>query len=360
MKDINAYKVLNTYSVRESIKKMDAGGIGFVACVDNNDNVIGIVSDGDFRRATLDNISLESPVEAIINKNFIHVSSNYVAQDIENIFEKDVIRQIPVIDDGKLVDIITEESFYIKKGEFENKRNQIDLPVVIMAGGKGSRLDPFTRILPKPLIPVGEKPIIEVIMDEYANYGMRKFYSSVNHKKQFIKAFLADYNMDYEIKYITEDKPLGTAGALKYLEGKIDSPFFVSNCDVIIRTDYPAIYKYHAEKKYDMTLVGSVQHHTIPYGVCEIENGGLLKNIVERPSNDYLINTGMYLLNPDVLTLIPKDQHFDITDLINNLQSAGRSVGLFPISSNSWFDIGQWEEYKKSIKKLGGEEEADS
>ncbi|MBW2003486.1 MAG: CBS domain-containing protein [Deltaproteobacteria bacterium] len=355
MREIDLYKVPHFFSIREAIRQMDKGGIGFVACIDENDNVIGVVSDGDFRRAVLSGVCLENSVQEIINRNFASVPINFAEKDIENIFQNDVVQQIPVIDDGKLVDIITEESFYCKKGKVENKRNKIDLPVVIMAGGKGSRLDPFTRILPKPLIPIGEKPIIEVIMDEYAIYGMRKFYISINHRGRMIKAFFADYDIDYEIKYIYENKPLGTAGALKYLENKVYSPFFVSNCDVIIKADYSAIYKYHVKKEYSMTLIGSMQHHTIPYGVCEIENGGLLKKIVERPNNNFLINTGMYLLNPEVITLIPENESYDMIDLINKLQRINMPVGLFPISADSWLDIGQWEEYKKSVKKIGGE-----
>lgn len=352
MREIDFYKIPHFFSIRNAVKKMDEGGIGFISCVDENDNVIGIISDGDFRRAVLSGVSLENSVEEIMNREFIHAPVNFKKKDIENIFQNDTVQQIPIIDDGKLVDIITEESFYYNKGKVEKKRNEIDLPVVIMAGGKGVRLDPFTRILPKPLIPIGEKPVIEIIMDEYAKYGMRKFYVSINHKGNMIKAFFADYNIDYTIEYINESKPLGTAGALRFLENKIYAPFFVTNCDVIIRADYPLIYKYHVENNYTITLVGSMQYNTIPYGVCEIESGGLLKNIIEKPSNNFLVNTGMYLLNPELISLIPENEIFNMTDLINKLQKLNMPVGLFPISADSWLDIGQWGEYKKAVKKI--------
>jgi dTDP-glucose pyrophosphorylase/predicted transcriptional regulator len=360
MREIDFYKIPLFTSIRNAVKQMDEGGIGFIACVDENDNVIGIISDGDFRRAVLSGVCLESSVQEIINRKFIHAPVNFKERDIEDIFQNGTVQQIPILDDGKLVDIITEESFYYKKGGIENKRSEIALPVVIMAGGKGKRLDPFTRILPKPLIPIGEKPIIEIIMDEYAKYGMRRFYISINHKGKMVKAFFADYNISYTIEYINESKPLGTAGALRFLENKISTPFFVTNCDVIIRADYPLIYKYHMENQYAITLIGSMQYHIIPYGVCEIENGGLLRKIVEKPSNNFLVNTGMYLLNPEVISLIPENEPLDMTDLINKMQKLDMPIGLFPISSDSWVDIGQWEEYKKAVRRIRWEENDES
>jgi len=357
MREVDFYKIPHVVSIRKAIKQMDKGGIGFVACVDENDNVVGVVSDGDFRRAVLSGVCLENSVQEIMNRNFVRAMVDFEVKVIEKIFQNEIVQQIPVIDEGKLVDIITKESFHNKRGKIEKKRNEIDLDVVIMAGGKGTRLEPFTRILPKSLLPIGKKPVIEIIMDEYAKYGMRKFYISINDKGRMIKAFFADYNIAYEIEYINESKPLGTAGSLKYLEKKVHSPFFVSNCDVIIRADYPVIHKYHMEKGYSITLVGSMQHHTIPYGVCEIEEGGLLKKIVEKPKNNILVNTGMYLLNPEVIPLIPENESFDMTDLINKLQRINMPVGLFPISADSWLDIGQLKEYTKSVKKIKGEED---
>jgi len=354
MKNLNKYIVYQNENIRDAIKKMDEGGIGFVVCVGKNENVIGVISDGDFRRAVLSGISLDENVLKITNKDFKYLTKGYLKKDATDLFRDTVVQHIPVLENGKLVEIITEEAFYDIRGD-EKSINVLNIPVVIMAGGKGTRLDPFTRILPKPLIPLGDKTMIEIIMYEYAKHGMRKFYISINHKGRMIKAFLANYNIDYEIKYINESKPLGTAGALKYLENKAYSPFFVSNCDVIIRADYSMIYKYHVEKGYLITLVASMQHHTIPYGVCKIEEGGLLKEIVEKPGNDILVNAGMYLLNPEVIPLIPENESFDMTDLINKMQSLNMPIGVFPVSADSWLDVGQWKEYTKSVKNIKGE-----
>ena len=221
-----------------------------------------------------------------------------------------------------------------------------------MAGGKGTRLAPFTYILPKPLIPIGEKPVIEIIIDEYIKFGVNNFFISVNHKANMIKAYFEDINHEYSIGYVIEDKPLGTAGSLKYLEGKIDSDFFVSNCDIIIKENYNSIYDFHKKNDNILTLVSSMQHHTIPYGVCEIENGGTLKSITEKPQYDFLVNTGMYILSPEALKYIPENEFFHITHLIEKLKDDGKKVGVFPVSEKSWIDIGQWTEYKKAVEFL--------
>ena len=221
-----------------------------------------------------------------------------------------------------------------------------------MGGGKGTRLDPFTRILPKPLIPMGNDPIIKIIMDEFGKYGMSDFYITLNNKGKMIKAYFHDHNLPYKINFIEEQKPLGTAGALKLIKPKLKETFFVSNCDIIIKSDYNDIIKFHKERKNSLTLVGSMQHYTIPYGVCEIENGGDLISIREKPQYDFLTNTGMYVLELDVLNLIPGDTYFDMTDLIKAIQGKGQKVGVFPVSKESWIDVGQWAEYKNAIQKI--------
>lgn len=351
MENLNQYIVCQNQNIRDAIKAMDKGGIGFVVCVDSNENVIGVIANGDFRRAILSGISLNENVLKITNKRFKYLTKGYLKKDVLDLFRETVIQHIPILENGKLVEIITEEAFYDIRGEGKS-RDALNMLVVIMAGGKGVRLDPFTRILPKPLIPIGNKPIIEVIMAEYAKYGMSNFYISVNHKAQMIKAYFEDQDSGYKIKYINESQPLGTAGGLKHLENKIDSTFFVSNCDIIIKNDYFKIYEFHKDRKFDLTLVVSMQHHTVPYGVCEIENGGRFKEIKEKPEYDFLVNAGMYLLEPLVFKLIPKDEYFDMTDLIRKAQEMGLSVGVYPVSEKSYIDVGQLAEYKKNLKLL--------
>jgi NDP-sugar pyrophosphorylase family protein len=287
-----------------------------------------------------------------MNKNFYFLDLNYKEEEVKKIFKDTVASRIPVLKNKKLVDIIIKEEFFKINSEEVTKRPQIKLPVVIMAGGKGTRLDPFTRILPKALIPIDDKPIIEIIMDKFADFGVTNFYISVNHKSKMIKAFFEDFHSNYNISFIDENIPLGTAGGLKYLEKKIVTSFFVSNCDIIIQCDYSKIYKFHKKGNFDLTLVSSIQHHIIPYGVCKLENDGSLKNIKEKPEYNFLVNTGMYILNPDILQFIPKNKSFDMTDLIKRLKERKKKIGVYPVSEKSWIDVGQWEEYKRAIKIL--------
>jgi NDP-sugar pyrophosphorylase family protein len=221
-----------------------------------------------------------------------------------------------------------------------------------MAGGKGFRLDPFTRVLPKPLIPLGDEPIIKVIMDEFSKFGMNDFYISLRDKERMVRAYFYDHESGYQIQYIREKEPLGTAGALKHLEGKIKEPFFVSNCDIIIRTDYSAFYDFHKNGGYALTMVGSMRQFTIPYGVCDTDNSGLLQSIREKPKYDFLVSTGLYLLEPEVIRYIPEGESFNMTDLISKVQDNGLKIGIFPVSEGSWTDVGQLSEYKEIINKL--------
>lgn len=348
---LDKYKIDSRCNIRETIKQIDNNGEGFIFVVDKNDKVIGLVTDGDFRRAILNEVSLDENCMSIANKDFKNVESDSDEREIINIFLQWKIDHLPVLESGCLKHILFRKDFNLSgKVILEKKLN--DVSVVIMAGGKGTRMKPFTNILPKPLIPVGDRSMLEVIMDEYNLYFQSKFHLSVNYKANLIKAYLEDFADLYDISYVYEQIPLGTGGALKYLEGKIESPFFVSNCDILIKANYIDIYNDHLIKNNDITIVASLIHYKVPYGVCEIENGGELKCMVEKPEYDFLVNAGMYILNPDVLKLIPENEFYNITDLIDSVKSIGGKVGVFPVSENSYSDSGQWEEYRNMLNAI--------
>ena len=349
MNEFDQYLIDVSATIREAFKKMCKMNNKFIL-VSRDGKIIGIVTDGDFRRAIWEAVPFDSSIKAISNLSFVFFGPDYTSKDIRDTFTAKNIMQIPIIRDGVLLKVLTKDEIEDKEQDISNEK--LDAPVVIMAGGKGTRLDPFTRILPKPLIPIGNDPIIGIIMKEFSKIGMRKFYLTLNDKSKMIQAYFHDHSLDYDINFINEEKPLGTAGSLKLINFKNVSSLVVTNCDIIIKDDYYKIFKYHAENKNDITLVGSLQHFKIPYGVCKIENGGRLKSIMEKPEYDYLSNTGFYVLTKNILKLIPKNKYFDMTDLINRAIKENFKVGVYPVSDRSWLDIGQWEEYKKALNAL--------
>ena len=351
MSNIQNYIVSSNVNIRNAIKKIDKHGEGFVYVINDAGIIKGLITDGDFRRAIIDGVSLDKDCIEIANKEFIFLNDDSNQQQIINSFLQERIQNLPIIKDGKLVRIIFRRDLDLQsKVVIPNDKE--DMPVVIMAGGKGTRMKPFTNILPKPLIPIGDRSMLEVIMDEYNQYFNGKFHISVNFKANLIKAYLEEFDDIYDISYVSEDKPLGTGGALKFLSGKIDTPFFVSNCDILIKADYQSIYQTHLDNDYDLTIIASMVHYKVPYGVCEINNGGELKRLKEKPEYDFIVNAGMYIVNPTVLHLIPENQFYNITDLINAIKKGGGRVGVFPVSEKSYYDSGQWKEYSTMLDML--------
>jgi NDP-sugar pyrophosphorylase family protein len=243
--------------------------------------------------------------------------------------------------DNTLEDVIFWED--IIGGEIKTGK-KLNIPVVIMAGGEGSRLKPLTNVLPKPLIPVVDKTIIEDIMDQFVSVGCSEFYISLNYKAEMIKHYLLSLNnREYNFHFFQEEKPLGTAGSLYLLKDKISSTFFVSNCDIIIKQDLTEVYKFHRENRNKITIIAALKHYQIPYGTIESGPDGILTSLSEKPEITFKINSGVYILEPDVLSLIPEGKFFHITELILSLKNKKERVGIFPISEKSWLDYGLLE-----------------
>ena len=174
----------------------------------------------------------------------------------------------------------------------------------------------------------------------------------MNYKSRILKAYFEELQPNYLFDFVEEEKPLGTAGSLSYLREKINKPFFVTNCDMLVEIDFNDLYNFHIKNRFDITLVASAKEYIIPYGTCELNKDGHLSHINEKPQFDFLINAGLYVLNPEVLNIIPENTEYHITTLIEDIKNSGKSVGVYPIDDNSWIDIGQWAEYKKAVEKL--------
>ena len=348
MKDIT---VTLEITIREAMKALDKTSEKCLLVVDENKKLLGTLTDGDLRRGILSGMNFSKNISECYHKNpTAFTRGNYTQEDVTQILRDEKIDLIPILNkDGKIVDYLTWSN--INKGK-QNKKVLEDVAVVIMAGGKGTRMEPFTKVLPKPLIPIHEKPIIEHIIKRFTNIGCSDLYLTVNYKEKILKAYFEELKPDYSVSFIDENEPLGTVGSLQYLRGKFDKPFFVTNCDIIIKADYVNLYEFHQKGGYDITLVASAKEYIIPYGTCELNGEGHLSHINEKPQYDFLINTGLYVLSPDIIELIPENRFYHITHLIENAKNQGKKVGVFPIDDDAWIDIGQWAEYKKVMDKI--------
>jgi len=344
--------VLPDITIRQAMKILSRSGEKCLVIINEKNNLLGTLSDGDLRKAILEGAIVGDSIKDIYQQNpTMLVEGKYRLNEAKMLFTKNKFDLIPVVDDkGKLSDILLWEAVF-RNGENSQKGN-LNVSVVIMAGGKGTRMEPFTKILPKPLVPIHEKPIIEHIIERFTNVGCSDFHLTVNYKGRILKAYFEELQPDYRIHFVEEQEPLGTAGSLCFLDGKFSQPFFVTNCDIIIKADYVSLYEFHQKGGYDVTLVASAKEFVIPYGTCELNGEGHLSHINEKPHYDFLINTGLYVLNPDMLKLIPKNKYYHITHLIEQAKNQGKKIGVFPIDDDAWIDVGQWAEYKKAVDQL--------
>lgn len=336
-------------TIIEALHQMDKVKLKMLLAL-NDDKFVSIITIGDIQRAIIANIDMNAKVGNILNPNTkTYCYTSQSLEDIKELMLRIRCQLMPVLDDkGNLVRVYEwNELFDIEHNT--NNRKKITLPVVIMAGGKGTRLKPITNVIPKPLVPVGDKTILEVIMDQFEGIGCKKFYMSVNYKADMMEYYLSQLDHKYDIEFFMEDKPLGTIGSVSLLKGKITTPFFVSNCDSINDQDYRDVYDYHVQNKNDLTIVTMVKSFRIPYGVIETGEDGIMTALREKPGLNYQVNTGAYILNPECIDEIPEGKFFHITHLMEKITARGGRVGCFPVSEGSWHDMGEWSEYLKMI-----------
>lgn len=321
-----------------ALKIMDSTGFKSLLVVDNDELFAGILSIGDIQRAIIKNISLETLVSEALRQNPRIAHEDTPLEQVKDEMLRFRMEFMPLVDKDKRI-----KSGYFWDELFVNKKlppkKRFELPVVIMAGGLGTRLRPLTNVLPKPLIPMGKKTMLEEIFDRFGKYGCNEFYISVNYKAELIEFYLKNEKISYKLNFIKEEKPMGTAGSLSLLKGKISRTFFVSNCDILIEQDYSEILDFHTNNKNEITIVAALKHYPVPYGTVETGENGRLLDLKEKPELTFKINSGMYIMEPHLLEEIPQGQFFHITQLIEKVKNRNGSVGVFPVSEKSWKDV---------------------
>jgi dTDP-glucose pyrophosphorylase len=322
-------------SLEDVLKMLDINGNGVLPLVDDDNHLVGIITDGDIRRGILNKKS----VLQMVNFSPKSISNTLSEDEIENKLKNIRKRHLPIVDDDKkLVDILILDEIKLKR----NKNS-----IVIMAGGLGSRLGELTKCQPKPMLRVGEKPLLENMIEILRDQGFYNFYISVNYKANIIKEYFGDgSSFGVEIKYLEESERLGTAGALSLIEEKLKHPFFVINGDIITTQNFNNIKKFHNKKNATATMC--VKDHTItnPYGVIKTQDYKIIK-FEEKPEYNSLINAGIYLLNPEVLEIIPKNRYYDMPELFESLMNSKKEIVAYELKSY-WIDIGHASDYERA------------
>jgi dTDP-glucose pyrophosphorylase len=338
-------------SLREAMRQLDLAANGILFVVSKGRRFLGTMTDGDIRRGLLRGAKLTDKVASYYNSHAYTM--------LEDGFDKELAKRTMYERRYKAIPLLSSEGIlvaYVKDEEPGRRRSlsarALDIPVVIMAGGKGTRMAPFTNVLPKPLIPVGEKTILELIIDEFLRFGIKDYYFTINYRGEMIRAYFDCIEHGYSVKYLKETGYFGTAGSLSLLPEGFPNTFIVSNCDIIVKADFADVLDFHRKSGAMLTVLSSIQHHKIPYGVINFESGGVVTSLEEKPELSFCINTGVYILEAGCLNFIPKDTVFHMTSLMEALMSAGKRVVTYPVSENDYLDIGQWEAYRKAVDQL--------
>lgn len=344
---IDEYCVQVSATIKDAMEAIDRNLTGGVFIVDENKRVIGVVTDGNIRRAILNGHSIYDGIKEIYTTNFKYVNKLVSKQKVKEIMLTFKIRQLPLLDDhGRLSKIYFLDDII----SYEKKDNY----VFILAGGLGTRLRPLTEKTPKPMLEVGEKPILERIIEQFKEYGFINFIISINYMGEVIEEYFKDgRDFNVNIQYVKEEKKLGTAGSIKLAEKELNKPFIVINGDILTGIDFDSFLNYHKENQYDITVGVRNYEMRVPYGVMVMENE-LIKSLEEKPTYTFYINSGVYVLNKEVVDYIPSNKEYNMTDLIEDVIKDKGKCGTYSITEY-WSDIGHIEDFKKAnedVKKF--------
>jgi len=341
MKDLVDYLVRPDASLREVIEIINRGAAQIALVTDAENKLLGVITDGDIRRAMLRNESLLSLAENIMFRDFRALPRDATEDQALAFMRRETLHQIPALDEqGRVIRLFLMEEL-IKPKRRTN-------PVVIMAGGEGKRLRPLTERCPKPMLRVGGKPLLEIILEQCIEAGFQHFYLSVNYLKKQIQDYFGDgARWDVRIEYLEETQPLGTGGALSLLQQKPKGPMLVLNGDVLTRVDYGRLLRFHDEQQAAATLCVREYATQIPYGVVRMDDLHVL-TLEEKPVISNYVNAGIYLLDPALLDLVPQNQFFDMPTLLEKAMQHQHRVSAFPIHEY-WLDVGHPETLERAL-----------
>lgn len=343
---ISDFMIEEKNTILEAMERLDSIAKKVLFIVKEK-KLLAALTDGDVRRWILKRGDLNASVD-----NAANYSPKYLVEcdrkEALQFMKKCSIEALPILDQtGRIKSIVLWD-----EKEVIESRESLQLPVVMMAGGQGKRLYPYTNILPKPLIPIGELPIAEHIINQFYKFGCEQFYLIVNHKKNMIKAYFNEIEKDYIVSYVDEKTPLGTGGGLSLLKGKVDSTFILTNCDILIEEDFTKVYKLHREQNHIITMICSLKNFTIPYGVVEIGEDGNIAGMQEKPNLSFFTNTGCYIVEPEVIRELEEDMPVGFPEIIEKYRKQGKNVGVYPIGENAWMDMGQLDEMERMRSRI--------
>jgi dTDP-glucose pyrophosphorylase/predicted transcriptional regulator len=333
-------------SLREALVQMDNNGLQILLVNNKEGKLSGVITDGDVRRYILGDGVIDVKVREISNPDYMALQKDRIVEAAE-IIHSHGFNHLPIIDNDGYV-----RSLAVGVGVFYNLDQNKNIPVVIMAGGKGTRLSPLTRIVPKPLVPVGEVTMLEKIIGNFYDQGFDDFRVIVNYKKELIRSYMGEVEHPYNIEFIDEDDYCGTVGGLKLLKSSLEGTFVLTNCDIIATLNYQALLDWHQEHEAEVTIMGVRKRTDIPYGVVTVDKESYVTELEEKPFYHHVIVSGVYVLNTTVLDFIPEGESFGMDQLIDKLLENGVNVTCYPIE-DGWFDMGQFEEYRKLLHHFG-------
>ena len=340
MKNIENIKLRQNATIKEALEIIDSGAMQIALVVDDNDKLLGTLTDGDIRRGILMGLDLDSSIETIVFKEPAVAKISSTKEEILKIALSKKLHQIPIVDDNGIVLDLKEIEELV---EPKIKTNR----VILMVGGLGTRLRPLTQDMPKPMLKVGNKPILQTIVEKFAEYGFVNITMCVNFNASIIRDYFGDgKEFGVNIDYVLEQKRMGTAGALSLLKERPSEPFFVMNGDLLTNVNFEHIFNYHMLHKATATMCVREYDYEVPYGVVKM-NDNKITAIAEKPVQKFFVSAGIYMLSPEILDLIPKNEFYDMPALFEKLIKLSKNVISFPIREY-WLDIGRMEEYQRA------------